>query len=104
MGRPTHLKFWGTVPQPPGLRPCSYECNIGIAPVNKLVSLTWLLWALRSFRSFTLHYIIGYMHDITHCAYLGLLHAGKVHTYICTHLSLLYITVCPVDVEALVET
>ena len=27
------------------------------APVNKLVSLTWLLWALRSFRSFTLHYI-----------------------------------------------
>src|SRR6218665_3016586 len=28
------------------------------APVNKLVSLTWLLWALRSFRSFTLHYII----------------------------------------------
>jgi len=25
--------------------------------VNKLVSLTWLLWALRSFRSFTLHYI-----------------------------------------------
>ena len=28
-----------------------------IAPVNKLVSLTWLLWALRSFRSITLHYI-----------------------------------------------
>jgi len=28
-----------------------------IAPVTKLVSLTWLLWALRSFRSFTLHYI-----------------------------------------------
>src|SRR6218665_223313 len=28
-----------------------------IVPVNKLVSLTWLLWALRSFRSFTLHYI-----------------------------------------------
>ena len=27
----------------------------GIAPVNKLVSLTWLLWALRSFRRFTLH-------------------------------------------------
>src|SRR6218665_259110 len=27
-----------------------------IAPVNKLVSLTWLLWAVRSFRSFTLHY------------------------------------------------
>src|SRR6218665_2200811 len=29
--------------------------GFGIAPVNKLVSLTWLLWALRSFRSFTLH-------------------------------------------------
>src|SRR6218665_1800279 len=31
--------------------------GFGIAPANKLVSLTWLLWALRSFRSFTLHYI-----------------------------------------------
>ena len=31
--------------------------GFGIAPVNKLVSLTWHLWALRSFRSFTLHYI-----------------------------------------------
>src|SRR6218665_3831870 len=31
--------------------------GLGIAPVNKLVSLTWLLWALRSFRSFTLNYI-----------------------------------------------
>ena len=31
--------------------------GFGIAPMNKLVSLTWLLWALRSFRSFTLHYI-----------------------------------------------
>src|SRR6218665_1427689 len=30
--------------------------GFGIASVNKLVSLTWLLWALRSFRSFTLHY------------------------------------------------
>jgi len=28
----------------------------GIAPVNKLVSLMWLLWALKSFRRFTLHY------------------------------------------------
>src|SRR6218665_3640749 len=28
-----------------------------VAPVNKLVSLTWLLWALRSFRRFTLYYI-----------------------------------------------
>jgi len=27
----------------------------GIAPVNNLVSLTWLLWALRSFQRFTLH-------------------------------------------------
>src|SRR6218665_421089 len=34
--------------------------GFGIAPVNKLVSLTWLLWALRSFRSFTLHYIYAY--------------------------------------------
>src|SRR6218665_1923307 len=31
--------------------------GFGIAPVNKLVSLTRLLWALRSFRGFTLHYI-----------------------------------------------
>src|SRR6218665_269750 len=30
-----------------------YSC---LAPVNKLVSLTWLLWALRSYRRFTLHY------------------------------------------------
>jgi len=29
----------------------------GIAPVNKLVSLTWLLWVLRSFQRFTLHYV-----------------------------------------------
>src|SRR6218665_2692279 len=36
--------------------------GFGIAPVNKLVSLTWLLWALRSFRSFTLHYITGLDH------------------------------------------
>jgi len=28
----------------------------GLVPVNKLVSLTWLLWALRSFRRFTLHW------------------------------------------------
>src|SRR6218665_275466 len=27
-----------------------------IVPVNKLVSLTWLFWALRSFLRFTLHY------------------------------------------------
>src|SRR5688572_1609882 len=26
-----------------------------LASVNKLVSLTWLLWALRNFRRFTLH-------------------------------------------------
>ena len=31
--------------------------GFGIAPVIKLVSLTWLLWALRSFRKFTLGYI-----------------------------------------------
>jgi len=30
----------------------------GIALVNKLVSLTWLLWALRSFWWFTLRYIV----------------------------------------------
>jgi len=34
--------------------------NITLAPVNMLVSLTWLLWALRSFRRFTLHYITTY--------------------------------------------
>src|SRR6218665_94935 len=28
--------------------------------MNKLVSLTWLLWALRSFLSFTLHYITNF--------------------------------------------
>ena len=28
-----------------------------IAPVNKMVSLTWLLWVLRTFQSFTVHYI-----------------------------------------------
>ena len=32
--------------------------NGTLSPVNKLVSLAWLLWALRSFRSFTLHCII----------------------------------------------
>ena len=36
--------------------------GFGIAPVNNLVSLTWLLWALRSFRSFTWHYIRGLLH------------------------------------------
>src|SRR6218665_3179643 len=35
--------------------------GFGIAVVNKLVSLTWLLWALRSFRSFTLAYIYIYI-------------------------------------------
>src|SRR6218665_2323556 len=36
--------------------PCApYIAYRYYAPVNKLVSLTWLLWALRSFRSFTLH-------------------------------------------------
>jgi len=32
-------------------------CCTLLAPVNKLFSLTWLLWALRSFWRFTLHYI-----------------------------------------------
>ena len=32
--------------------------QFSLAPVNKLVSQTWLLWALRSFRSFTLHFYI----------------------------------------------
>jgi len=36
----------------------------GIAPVNKLVSLAWFLWSLRSFRRFTLHYIRG----VTQCS------------------------------------
>jgi len=31
----------------------------GIVPVNKLVYLMWLLWVLRSFWRFTLHYIYG---------------------------------------------
>ena len=31
----------------------------GWTPLNKLVSLTWLLWALRSFRTFTLHFEIS---------------------------------------------
>ena len=52
--------------------------GFGIAPVNKLVSLTWLLWVLRSFRSFTLHYF-------TFCNYQTLivpvseLHLGQRH-------------------------
>src|SRR6218665_724567 len=41
--------------------------GFGIVPVNKLVSLTWLLCALRSFRRFTLHHItfqnIKFLHD-----------------------------------------
>jgi len=28
-------------------------CGLDIAPVNKLVFLTWLLWALGSFQRFT---------------------------------------------------
>src|SRR6218665_1371553 len=39
--------------------------GLGIAPVNKLVSLTWLLWALRSFRSFTLNYITRAMGSVS---------------------------------------
>src|SRR6218665_22485 len=39
---------------------CLLRTGFGIAPVNKLVSLTWLLWALRSFRSFTLYYSLKY--------------------------------------------
>src|SRR6218665_1530510 len=34
--------------------------GFGIVPVNKLVSLMWLLWALTSFRRFTLHYITNF--------------------------------------------
>jgi len=34
------------------------------APVNELVSLTWLLEALRSFRRFTLHYKVGAEPDL----------------------------------------
>src|SRR6218665_3953320 len=33
--------------------------GFGIAPVNKLVSLTWLFWALRSFQSFTFTLVRG---------------------------------------------
>ena len=36
----------------------------GIVPVNKLVSLRWLLWALRSFWRFTLHYIGAMLDDL----------------------------------------
>src|SRR6218665_515081 len=32
--------------------------SYGISPVNKLVSLTWFLWALRSFRGFILQYTL----------------------------------------------
>ena len=34
---------------------------VSIAPMNKLVSLAWLLWALRSFRRFTLHNTLPYI-------------------------------------------
>src|SRR6218665_22905 len=50
----------------------------GIAPVNKLVSLTWLLGALRSFRSFTLHYIHTSIHTYIYIY-------TCMHTYIHTY-------------------
>jgi len=37
----------------------------GITPVNKLVFLTWLLWALRSFRRFTLHSMANALHSMS---------------------------------------
>jgi len=46
----------------PGFWPCTeikvwlLQTWVGIAPANMLVFLTWLLWAVRSFRRFTLHY------------------------------------------------
>ena len=62
------LLFTGAIPNPVRNREVwLLWTGFGIAPVNKLVFLTWLLWALRSFRSFTLHYITFYivLHYIT---------------------------------------
>ena len=44
----------------------------GIVPMSKLVSLTWLLWALRSFPRFTLNTITfpWSMTHFMHCAFL----------------------------------
>jgi len=37
-------------------------CGLGIAPMNKLVPLTWLWWALSSYRIFTLHWTLLFRH------------------------------------------
>ena len=47
-----------------GLRVMSRRWQIPTAPLNKLVSLTWLLWALTSFRRFTLHYITPHRSNV----------------------------------------
>ena len=56
------LVFLHAPPGLPGFWPYTETISFlrtwfGMAPVNKLVSLTWLLWTLRCFRRFTLHYI-----------------------------------------------
>ena len=44
--------------------------GFGIVLVNKLVSLTWLLWALRSFRGFTLHSVKPLEMNFSHRQYV----------------------------------
>ena len=53
------VSYLGSTPAPPTMKweVWLLRTGFGIAPVGKLVSLTWLLWALKSFWSFTLHYI-----------------------------------------------
>src|SRR6218665_171290 len=57
--------------------------GFGIAPENKLVSLTWLLWALRSYRRFTLHYITNSLSSLhissEHCTFCASLHVKTSH-------------------------
>src|SRR6218665_4127977 len=45
-----------------------------MGPVNKLVSRTWLLWALRSFRSFTLHCITLLLRPISDRPHFSCIH------------------------------
>src|SRR6218665_1591638 len=54
-----------------------WRTGFGIAPVNKLVSLTWLLWALRSFRSFTLHYIHPSIPSSSHAWFRPSIHSSR---------------------------
>ena len=63
----------------------------GIAPVNKLVSLTWILWALRSFQRFTLHYKHALYSFPSNCVLHCLFPVGTRHRFVCLELKWLYL-------------